>query len=269
MKRALATAIALLTLSAAAVAGEISVHGSSTMSELNKRLAADFEKANPGMKVTIVTSDSAQGIADLVAGTANLAAASRAIKPEESAKVKAVGLPIARDGIAIYVHALNKVDALTMQQLEAIFSGKIRNWKEVGGADAAITVYVRESGSGTADFFKERVLGGKSATYASGAKEMKSTADLVAAVAKDPSAIGYAGEVATKAAKILTLRKAAGSPAIAPTREAVVSGDYPLARILYYYVNGMPQGDLLKFTQWVLSPAGQQTVMKSGYFPAK
>ena len=269
MKRSLAVLLAAATLTSPLFAAEISIHGSTTMTDLNKRLATDYESTHPGSKVRVLTSDSGQGIADLIAGTASIAASSRAIRPDESAKMKAVGLPIARDGIAIYVHPGNPVDSLTEAELTGIFAGKITNWKEVHGVDAPIAVYVRENGSGTAEFFKEHVLGGKNAAYPTGARELQSTAAVIAAVASNRFAIGYAGAAVTKAAKVLPLRKTAGSPAISPTREAVLRGVYPLARILYYYVSGTPQGDLLEFTQWVLSPRGQQTVTQAGYFAVK
>ncbi len=269
MKKSLLAAAAFLVALPLAAA-DITIHGSSTMSELNKAASTEFEKANPGTKVLVTTTDSSQGIADLIAGKTGIAASSRPIKPEESAKLKSiVGLPVARDGVVIYVHPSNKVDSVTLEQLTGIFSGKIKNWKELGGADSPIDVYVREPESGTAEFFREHVLGSKTAAYGPGAKEANGSGAILNAVAKDPKAIGYAGAFFTQSAKSLSIRKTAGGPAIAPTREAVMKGDYPLARVLYYYLAEQPKGELLHFTQWVLSPAGQQIVAKAGYFPAR
>jgi len=239
------------------------------MVELNRRLAAEYESENPGVKLEITASDSTQGIADLIASKTDIAASSRATKPEESAKGKMTGIPVARDGVVIYVNPANKIISLTVQQVADIFSGRATNWKQVGGADAPITVYVRETSSGTAEYFREHALGSKSASYAAGAKEINNAAGLIDAVAKDPNGIGYAGAVTSRTAKALALKKDATAAAIPPTRDAVKRGDYALTRVLYYYVGVSPRAEVQKFTQWVLSPAGQAAVTKAGFFAAR
>ena len=159
------------------------------------------------------------------------------------------------------------MQSLSFDQLAKIFSGAIRNWSEVGGANAPIQLYSREASSGTLQFFRDEVLG-KDGKIAASAKEINSSGAVTTTIASDPNGIGFASFVFTRSVKAVSLKRG-NAAAVAPTRENVLSGAYPLSRIFYYYLGRAPQGELLKFVQWILSPSGQRSVAKAGFFPAK
>jgi phosphate transport system substrate-binding protein len=172
---------------------------------------------------------------------------------------------VALDGISIYVSEGNPVKELTMAQLGEIFTGKITNWKEVGGADAAITLYSRENSSGTYEFFKEHVLAKND--FAASAQTMPGTAAVLQAVAKDANGIGYGGAAYGAGAKALPVKKDATSPAVSASEATVQSGDYPVSRALYIYVNPkIETGALADYLKWVESEEGQKVVKDVGYF---
>jgi phosphate transport system substrate-binding protein len=154
-----------------------------------------------------------------------------------------------------------------MDQLRLIFTGKITNWKELGGADMKIIVYSRENSSGTYVFFKEHVL--KNADYTQRAQSMPGTAAVVNAVAKEKNSIGYGGAAYAKGIKVLPIKKDDASPAVNPDLAHVQDGSYPLSRPLFFYTRNKPTGEIKAFLDWVLSPEGQEIVTKVGYFPIK
>ena len=204
--------------------------------------------------------------------TTDLCNASRKIKAKEIEEcVKAFNkrpteYKVALDGLSVYVSAENGVKELTVEQLELIFTGKIKNWKEVGGNDAPITVYSRENSSGTYEFFKEHVLKGKD--FAASTQTMPGTAAVLQAVAKDKNGIGYGGAAYGQGAKALLVRRDSGSPAIEPTEENVVKGIYPIWRYLYVYVNpALDKGEIAAYLNWIRSDEGQSIVKNVGYFP--
>ena len=154
-----------------------------------------------------------------------------------------------------------------MDQLKGIFTGKITNWKDLGGPDAKIILYSRENSSGTYVFFKEHVLQG--ADFTPRAQTMPGTAAVVNAVSKEKFGIGYGGAAYAKGIKILKVKKDAASPSIAPDKTTVMNGTYALARPLFFYLRAKPAGDIKGFIDWVLSPEGQAIVEKVGYYPIK
>jgi phosphate transport system substrate-binding protein len=198
---------------------------------------------------------------------------SRAMKPAEKQKLRdrysttGVEIPVAKDGLAIYVHASNPMTEISMSQLKAIFTGKITNWKDIGGPDNRIVVYSRENSSGTYVFFKDTVLNGMDFTPR--AQTMPGTASVVNAVSKEKFGIGYGGAAFAKGIKILKLKKDDASPAVAPDNTTVQSGSYALARPLFFYVRNKPSGHIKQFIDWVLSPEGQGVILKVGYYPLK
>src|SRR6185436_3237265 len=153
------------------------------------------------------------------------------------------------------------------EQLRKIYVGDITNWKEVGGPDAKIVVYGRENNSGTYVFFRDNVLKGKD--YVSSMQSLPGTAAVVNAVAKDKFGIGYGGAAYGAGIKFAKIKKDAGSPGVAPSAETVKDGSYPLTRYLYMYLKSRPTGELKKYIDWILSPAGQDIVAKVGYFPVR
>jgi phosphate transport system substrate-binding protein len=216
---------------------------------------------------------SGTGISALINGTTDVCQASRAMTAAEKEKLReryattGTEIPVARDGLAVYVHESSPVREISMDQLKLIFTGKLTNWKDVGGPDAKIVVYSRENSSGTYVFFKEHVLGG--ADYTARAQTMPGTAAVVNAVSKEKFGIGYGGAAYAKGIRILKVKKDAASPGVSPEEANVKSGAYPLSRPLFFYTRNKPGGDIKTFVDWVLSSEGQSIVNKVGYFPIK
>jgi phosphate transport system substrate-binding protein len=273
--RSLISAAALLLAGAALVAAQggrnITLKGSDTMVILGQKWAEVFMQKNQGMTVQVTGGGSGTGIAALINGTTDIAESSRPMKDKEKDDTKAkrgkevVELPVAVDGLAVYVHESNPITELSVQQLKAIYQGQIKNWKEVGGKDGRVILYSRENNSGTYAYFKEHVL--ENGDFFPTAQTLPGTAAVINAVSKDPRGIGYGGIAYGKGIKHLRVKKDAGSPAIDPTMENVLSGQYPISRFLYWYFAGMPTGDTLKLAQWVVSAEGQKVVENVGYYP--
>jgi phosphate transport system substrate-binding protein len=257
----------------AAQAGSITIKGSDTMVVLGQRWAEDYMAKTPGATLQVTGGGSGTGISALINGTTDICQASRAMSAAEKNNLRdryntpGVEIPVARDGLSVYVNAGNTVKELSMEQLRLIFTGKITNWKDLGGKDAKIIVYSRENSSGTYVFFKEHVL--KNADYTQRAQSMPGTAAVVNAVAKEKNSIGYGGAAYAKGIKVLPIKKDDESPAISPDLTHVQDGTYPLSRPLFFYVRNKAAGDIKAFIDWVLSPEGQTIVTKVGYFPVK
>jgi len=256
-----------------AEAGTVTVKGSDTMVVLGQRWAEEFMKKHPESTIQVTGGGSGTGISALINGTTDVCEASRAMKDAEKkqlaekAGAPPIEIPVAKDGLSVYVHESNPLTELTMAPLKAIFTGKITSWKEVGGPDAKIIPYSRENSSGTYVFFKEHVL--ENADFTPRAQNMPGTAAVVNAVTKEKFAIGYGGAAYAKGIKVLKIRKAAGMAAIAPDEKAIKDGTYPLSRPLFFYTRAKPSAEIKAFTDWVLSPEGQAIVTKVGYFPLK
>jgi phosphate transport system substrate-binding protein len=256
-----------------AEAASITIKGSDTMVLLGQRWAEEYMKKTPGAAIQVTGGGSGTGISALINGTTDICQASREMKAAEKEKLRdryattGTEIAVARDGLSVYVNAGNPLSELSMDQLKLVFTGKIQNWKELGGPDAKIIAYTRENSSGTYVFFKEHVL--KNADYTARAQSMPGTAAVVDAVAKEKNAIGYGGAAYAKGIKILKVKKDAQSPGISPDEAHVKDGSYPLSRPLYFYLRNKPAGDIGKLVDWVLSPAGQAIVTKVGYFPVK
>ena len=209
----------------------------------------------------------------LINGTTDICQASRPMSDAEKNNLKekyqttGVEIPVARDGLSVYVNSANSVKELDMEQLRLIFTGKITNWKEVGGKDGKIILYSRENSSGTYVFFKEHVL--KNADYAQRAQSMPGTAAVVNAVSKEKNGIGYGGAAYAKGIRVLNIKKDATSKAVSPDLAHVQDGSYPLSRPLFFYLRNKAAGEIKAFVDWVLSAEGQEIVTKVGYFPIK
>ncbi len=251
----------------------ITIKGSDTMVIMNARLAEAYMSSNPGSVIQVTGGGSGVGIAALINGTTDIAAASRPIKTSEVDKLKqrfattGFGTPIARDGLSIYLNEKNPVKELSLDQLRGIYTGAIVNWKQVGGNDAPIILYSRENSSGTYTYFKDNVLMGKD--YAARAQTLQGTAAVVNAVAKDANGIGYGGAAYAKGIKFAAVKKDAKTPGVLPSLETVRAGSYPITRFLFLYTRAKPAKEMKQFIDWALSPAGQDIVTKVGYFPVK
>lgn len=266
-----AIAAASLAVAASVQAGTITVKGSDTLVILAQKWAEVYMGKNPNTKIQVTGGGSGTGFSALQTRSTDLCNASRKIKTTEAANcVKAFGArpteyKVAVDGLSVYVSESNPVKELTLEQLELIFTGKVRNWKEVGGSDLPITVYSRENSSGTYEFFKEHVLKGKD--FVASAQTMPGTAAVLQAVAKDSKGIGYGGAAYGAGAKHLLIKADANSPAIEPTEENVVSQKYPIWRYLYIYLNpALDKGEVGAYLKWIRSDEGQRIVKDVGYF---
>ncbi|MCE9627145.1 MAG: phosphate ABC transporter substrate-binding protein [Candidatus Eisenbacteria bacterium] len=268
---------ALLLAAAAAtpaLAGKaITMKGSDTMVILGQRWAEKFMNANPGQIVMVTGGGSGTGIAALINGTTDICQSSRSMKQDEKLKLRdrfqtmGIEIPVAKDGLAVYVHESNGLKELTMEQLKGIYMGTFTNWKQVGGKDATIILYGRENSSGTYGFFKEHVLGGRD--FSARVQTLPGTAAVVNAVSKDPNGIGYGGAAYAKGLRDVAMKKDAKSAAVLPTAANVHDNSYPLSRPLFFYLRKAPAGDTKKFVDWILSPDGQKLAVEVGYFPVK
>lgn len=273
MKKLSALAIATIFVASAFAARPITLKGSDTMVIMNAKLAEKYMGKNPGTQIQVTGGGSGVGLAALINGTTEIAASSRPIRTSETDKLKqrfavrGVGIPVARDGLAVYLHASNVVQELTLQQIRDIYTGKITNWRSVGGNDAPIILYSRENSSGTYAYFKEFVLLNKD--YSPRAQTLQGTAAVVNAVSKDHNGIGYGGSAYAKGVKFARVKKDEKSPGYLPRLETVRSGEYPISRFLFFYLRTNPQGDTRKFVDWILTPEGQEIVTQVGYFPVK
>ena len=261
-----------MVVATAAQAGNITVKGSDTLVILAQKWAEVYMSKHPETKIQVSGGGSGVGFAALQNQQTDLCDASRKIKSTEIANcIKAFGkrpteYKVALDGLSVYVHESNSIKELSLEQLERIFTGKVKNWKDVGGNDAPITVYSRENSSGTYEFFKEHVLKGKD--FAASAQTMPGTSALVQAVSKDNGGIGYGGGAYAKGTKALKIKKDDASPAIEPTEENVVNSTYPIWRYLFVYVNpNLDKGEVAAYLSWIRGAEGQKLVKEVGYYP--
>lgn len=239
------------------LAGTIQIAGSTSVQPLSDELAAAFEAKNPGVKVNVAGGGSGAGIKAVQEGTADIGASSRELKPEE--KTGLVETRIATDGIAVIVNPANSVADLSLDEVREIFAGKIKNWQEVGGKNAPITVIVREEGSGTWGAFTELVM--KETPFTTQAVVQNSTGAVRTAVAGDPNATGFIS-LGTVSEEVKPLK----IDGVEATPENVKAGTYKISRPFLYLTKGEPQGVVKAYIDFVLSPAGQEIVGKD-YVP--
>ncbi len=245
------------------------IKGSDTCLPLTQKEAESYMKANPKTMVTVTGGGSGVGISALVEGTTDIAMSSRKIKFDEKLKLQEGGkaskeVVIAYDALAVVINPSNKVDKLTREQLEGIFTGKITNWKEVGGADLKIIPYSRETSSGTYEFFKESVL--KNKNYMNGIMSMPATGAIVQSVSQTPGAIGYVGlAYLNKDVKAISVSYDAGKNYVVPSVANAKNKTYPVVRPLFYYYNPSNKSKVSAFINYVLSAEGQKIVEQVGY----
>ncbi len=270
------------------VSGTLNSIGSDTMNNLMTLWAEGFAKVYPNVRVQVEGKGSSTAPAALIARTAQLGPMSRPMKESERDQFEAkfgykpTEIKTAVDGLAVYVHKDNPIQALTLPQVDAIFSKtrrlgypqSIDTWGQLGlkGAweNRRISLYGRNSASGTYGFFKEHALGG--GDFKDEVKEQPGSASVVQGVSEDLVGIGYSGlGYRTSGVKALALAQKEGVQAVEPTAENVYKGAYPLARFLFVYINkepGKPLEPLVReFLKFVLSKEGQEIVVKDGYLP--
>lgn len=262
---------ALLFLSAAALtkADTLVIKGSDTLgAKLVPQLAEQFKAQHPDATFDIAAEGSATGFAALIDKTAAIGMASRPAKPEEMANGKAKEIElkettVAYDGIAVIVNSGNPVKNLTRKQVEQIFTGEVGDWSAVGGTTGKISVYTRNTSSGTYAEFKELAM--KKRDYAASSQKLAGNEQIAQEVSKNANGVGYVGLAYTKAAgiKILSIDGAL------PTKESVLGKSYPYARPTFFYTNGEPTGLAKQFIDFVVGPEGQKIVEQVGFIPTK
>lgn len=270
----------------AGVSGNLNSIGSDTLNNLMTLWAEGFQAVYPNVKIQIEGKGSSTAPPALIEGTAQLGPMSRPMKQgeidafEKKYGYKPTEIKVSIDALAVYVHKDNPIKSMTMKQVDGIFSStrkgggpSIQNWGELGltgpWASRPISLYGRNSASGTYGFFKDVAL--KGGDYKATVKEQPGSSSVVQGVSSDLAGVGYSGiGYMTSGVRAVALAGADGK-AYEPNLENCVSGKYPLARFLYIYVNGKPNQQMDKLTaeflRFVLSRQGQEVVVKDGYFP--
>lgn len=249
------------------------IKGSDTCLPLTQKEAELYMNRDKSSRITVTGGGSGVGISSLQEGTTDMAMASRKMKFDERLKMKEKGLTpkevvVAYDALAVVVHPSNPVSRLTREQLEGIFTGKIKNWKEVGGPDKKIVAYSRETSSGTYEFFKESVL--KHKNYMSGILSMPATGAIIQSVGQTEGAIGYVGlAYLNPEVKALHVSYDGGKRYVEPTLQHAKDKTYPIVRPLFYYYEAKNAARVKPFIDYVLSPEGQKTVKEVGYIPVQ
>jgi phosphate transport system substrate-binding protein len=262
------------TPQAAELSGSITVKGSDTMVNLASAWAEAFTNENPKVSISVTGGGSGTGIAALINKQTDIANASRAMKDEEKQDAEGNGVnpvetQVALDGLSVVVNPSNPVTELSIPQLSDIYSGKVSNWKDVGGNDATIVVLARDTNSGTHVFFKEHVVQyQEKLEYGSDVQFMAATQAGFDEVAQNENAIMYGGlGYVTEEVKALGIKKDASSPAVNASIATVKSGEYPIARPLFVYTNGEPSGVLKAYIEWILGSEGQAVVEELEFVP--
>jgi len=261
-----AVIIAVFSFSVSAFAGQIVMDGSTTVLPFGQAAAEQFTKQNPGVKFSVSGTGTGNGFKSLAVGSAQIANASRFIKDSEikscmDKKVYPVPFAVALDCLVPVVHPSNKVKSLTREQLKDIYSGKTTNWKQVGGSDTPIVVVGRDTSSGTYGTWQEMIMdkGGKTRVTPK-AQVTSSSGAMMTSVSQNKNAVGYEGMgYVSKSVKAIAVDGISGSAS------AARSGKYPLARYLYMFTNGWPEGDVLDFITFMQSNAGQKIVNTTGF----
>ena len=261
----------LVTISAMTIgrADTTVIKGSDTLgAKLVPQLAEQFKAQHPGTSFDIAAEGSATGFAALIDKTAAIGMASRPAKPEEIANGKAKGVDmkettVAYDGIAVIVNTANSIKGLTKKQVEQIFTGEITDWSAVGGSGGKISVYTRNTSSGTYAEFKELAM--KKRDYAPDSQKLAGNEQIAQEVGKNPNGVGYVGLAYTKASGIRVVPIDGASP----SKESVLAKSYPYARPTFFYTNGEPTGVVKEFIDFTVGPEGQKIVEQVGFVPIK
>jgi phosphate transport system substrate-binding protein len=261
----------MLAASLGACAAELSVQGSDTMVLLAQRWANAYMGSHPGLRIEVSGGGSGTGVAALVNRTADLATCSRKIRAREvESYVRAFGVrpreyPVALDAVLVHVHPSNPVSALDFDQLSGLFSGRIRNWREVGGKDQPVVLYGRESSSGTYEFFRETVLRG--GDYSPSLQPLQGSAQVAASVAADPGGLGFSGGLPGAGTRRLRLAQRPGQTPEEASETTVRSGRYPLWRRLYVYVHvPVDRGAVQDWVAWMRGKEGQSMLGELGFY---
>lgn len=270
MKKLLALSIvAALSICSAQADTKLVIKGSDTLgAKLVPQLAEAYKSSHPGVSFSIAAEGSTTGIAAIIDGTADIGMASRRAFPAEVSAATANGRSlkptiVAYDGIAVIVNSANSVSKLTKKQIEGIFTGDIKDWSEVGGKPGAISIYTRNTSSGTYSDFTKMAMSAKN--YAGNAQKMAGNEEIASEVGKNPNGVGYVGMAYLKASGV----KPVAVEGVLPSIATVQDHSYPISRSTFYYTNGAASGEALAFLNFTISPAGQKIVEEVGFAPLK
>ncbi len=244
------------------LSGTLTIAGSTSVQPFSEVLAEAFQAKNPGVQVNVQGGGSSQGVEAAITGAANIGSVSRDLKEEEKAKANLVVTPIALDGVAVVVNPANKLTALKMEDVKNIYLGNIKNWKELGGEDAPITVVSREDGSGTRDAFSDIVMNKEDILQ--NAIIQNSTGAVRTTVAGDKNAIGY-----ISLSKVNKDVKALDIDGIIASEENNKSGTYKIQGPFIYITKDAPKELSKAFIDFVLSEEGQNLIVEEGAFKIK
>jgi phosphate transport system substrate-binding protein len=254
---------------AEAKAERLVIKGSDTLgAKLVPQLAESFKAQHPGTTFDIAAEGSTTGIAAIIDGTAEIGMSSRRAKSSEVGAAAAKGRNmkptiVAYDGIAVIVNSANPVKSLTKKQVEQIFTGDVADWSAVGGSGGKISIYTRNTSSGTYSEFKELAM--KKRDYAKSSQKMAGNEQIAAEVGKNPSGVGYVGMAYTKASGVKVISIDGATPSV----KSVQDHSYPYWRPTFYYTNGEPGGLAKQFVDFTLSSGGQNIVSRVGFVPVK
>jgi len=269
MKKLFVTVLVGISALTIGRADTIVIKGSDTLgAKLVPQLAEQFKAQHSGTAFNIAAEGSATGFAALIDKTAAIGMASRPAKPEEIANGKAKGIDlketiVAYDGIAVIVNTANSIKGLTKKQVEQIFTGEITDWSAVGGSGGKISIYTRNTSSGTYAEFKELAM--KKRDYAPDSQKLAGNEQIAQEVGKNPNGVGYVGLAYTKASGVRVVPIDGASP----SKESVLAKSYPYARPTFFYTNGEPTGVVKEFIDFTVGPEGQKIVEQVGFVPIK
>ncbi len=268
MKSSLLFALALAT-AATASASKLVIKGSDTLgAKLVPTLAEEYKAKHSGVSFEIAAEGSTTGLAAIIDGTAQIGLSARRARATETSAAAAKGVTlkpiiVAHDAMAVVVNANSPISKLTLRQVEQIFTGDVKDWSAVGGKPGKISIYTRNTASGTYSDWKDLAM--KKRDYASSSQKMAGNEQIAAEVAKNPNGIGYVGLAYMKAEGI----KVVAIDGVLPSNETVLSKKYAYARPTFFYTNGEPSGEAAKFIDFTLSAKGQEIAEKIGFVPAK
>ena len=284
MNSALVRVVVLTLAMAPLAAGARTViqnKGSDTLVNVAQAWAENYRSVAPGVAVAVTGGGSGTGIAAMINGTVDLANASREMKQKEVELARSRGQNpvehiVGYDALAVFLHPDNPIDSITIAQLAEMYGeeGETESWKQLdvevpGCKGQEIILVSRQNNSGTYAYFRKAVLGARR-DYKLGTRDMHGSKDVVHLVEKTPCAIGYSGlAYTTDHVKTPCVATEDGGACVSPTVTTASDGSYPIARPLFMYTNGGPQGEIKNYLDWILSDEGQCIILDKGYAPVR
>jgi phosphate transport system substrate-binding protein len=270
---AVALAAALAGCSQREPSNKAVVTGSDAMVILVRQWGEIYARKNPDAAIQVTGGGTDSGIVALIGGKTDVCMSSRPLTREERKQVKigrgaeAVEIPVALDGVAVWVNEKNRLKSLTLDQLRLVFSGRITDWKRLGETPGPIAAYGLPPGSGTREWFRNRVL--RRADFPPQVRDLPDSGSVTDAVAADERAIGYGAVSYAPGTRALKLSPGPGKPASPPTPSAIADRGYPLTRELFFYSAGKPSPVAAGFISFALSDEGQKACRDTGYVPLR